>query len=225
VFRTARITQFVLIALASLVLGGVGAATLGELIHRRYDRTNTGYYHGYIQANLFGTDDANYRFSFTGRSKPRWQWFSSTSIVYDSLQFEFVRYDDHKGPIEGKGTIHLPSLNYSSSIGTGTLTRATLAGWLIAGAGTSSKAKQGVDGIFDFIEAAGRGTLPGPQHHTRYFTQPVGGKMSHFSRGAGVSDFVYGWIACWAVLVPLAWRWFKNSCQNACPETDDSNLE
>lgn len=217
-------TQFVLLALASLILGGVGAATLRDLMHPRYDRPNTGYYHGVIQADLFGTDDANYSFILKGRSKPRWRWFSSTNIVYDSLQFEFVRYGDHKGQIEGKGTINLPSLTYNSSIGTGTLTRATLAEWLIGSTGTGSKAKQSVDGVFDFIEAAGRGTLPGPQHHTRYFTQPVGGKMWHVLHGDGVPDLVYGWIASWTVLVALAWRWLKNSSQNASPDTNDSSL-
>jgi hypothetical protein len=207
--KTAKNALFILLALVSLVLGCLGAKALWKRTHHRYDRPGSGYYYGYVNAHFSVWDDSPYTFHFEGQSKSRWRWVYSTNVFYDNLRFDWTSYDSRNTSTEGKGIISLPSLAYSSTTGTGVLTHATLAQWLIGVTNPNPELARGVDGVFDFIEAAGHGSLPAPNHHGHTFEQPVNVRIQHALLGVGVPEFIYIWIGCWIILVTFGWRKFR----------------
>lgn len=207
VFKAAKLLSFALLALALLAAGYVGAQALWHATHHRYSQPNSGYYHGYVHAVFSDTNDS-YSFRFQGQTDPRWRWTYSTNLIYRSLQFEWFRFDSEAQLSEGSGTLKLPSLAYESSHGTGTLTRVMLAKWLLGTTNVTAAARKSVDAVFDFIEAAGRGSLPAPNHHGHHFEQPVRGRIQHFSVGFGAGGFVYIWIGIWLLVVVSVGRRF-----------------
>jgi hypothetical protein len=83
-----------------------------------------------------------------------------------------------------------------------------LAGWLLGTTNGMPKAMPGVDAVFHFIETAGRGTLPSPNHHGYRSEQPVRSHIQHFQHGFGVGGDVYIWVGIWMFLVVFAARRF-----------------
>ena len=199
--NVARNIVFGLLAAALLAAGCIGAQVWWHATHHRYDQPDSGYYYGSVSAVFDGTDDDVYSFSFRGQTKPRWRWVYSTNLVYRSLQFEWHRFDSQADESEGNGTLQLPSLAYESSHGTGVLTRAVLSHWLLGTNNSTPAAQHSVDAVFAFLEDAGRGTLPAPNHHGHYFEQPVRGRIQHFSLGLGVGGPVYVWAGIWLLSV------------------------
>jgi hypothetical protein len=208
VFKVAYILLFGLLALALLVIGYVVAQAWWHTTHHRYYQPDSGYYHGSVHAFFFGTEDDVYSFHFEGETAPRWRWAYSTNFTYQSLHFEWHRFDSQADLSEDNGKLRLPSLAYESSRGTGVLTRAVLAEWLLGTTNGTPEAKQSVDAVFGFIEGAGRGTLPAPNHHGHYFEQPVRGRIQHFQLGFGIGGVVYIWVGIWLLLVVITARRF-----------------
>jgi hypothetical protein len=191
-----------------LVVGCLGAQALWSATHHRYDDPDSGYYHGSVHAVFSGTDDEIYSFHFEGHSKPRWQSTYSTNFIYHSLQFDWLGFGSQADRLEGSGTLRLPSLAYESSRGTGILTRAVLSQWLFGSTNRTPESARSIDSVFSFIEDAGRGTLPAPNHHGHYFEQPVRGRIQHFRLGLGVGGIVYSWVGVWLPLVVFFGRRF-----------------
>jgi hypothetical protein len=198
--KVAKVLMFGLLAVALLVAGCIGAQVYWSA-HHRYDQPDSGYYYGSVSAVFDGTDEDIYSFHFRGETRPHWQWVYSTNFVYASLQFEWRRFDSQADESEGSGTIKLPSFAYESSQGTGVLTRAVLYQWLLGGTNRAPAAQRSVDAVFGFLEDAGRGELPAPNHHGHYFEQPVRGRIQHFSLGFGVGGLVYFWTGIWLLSV------------------------
>jgi len=207
VLKAAKILVFGLLALGLLIMGCVAAQSLWSVTHDRHDQPFSGYYHGSVHARFSGVNDDVFSFHFQGQSKPRWQWTYSTNFVYHSLQFGWSASDSQAKPSEGSGMLTLPSLAYESSRGTGILTRAVLSEWLLVTTNRTPEAERSVDAVFGFIQDAGRGTLPAPNHHHHY-EQPVQGQIMHFQPGLGVGGLVYIWIAVWLLGVVLFGRRF-----------------
>ncbi len=197
---TAKILAFVLVALLVFAVGCVGAQLLWHATHHRYDMPHTGAYYGHVTASFHNFDEPFYSLRFRGETQPRWRWRCPMNFAYERLQLEW-----HGESSEGTATVNLPSLMYDSSGRTGVLSPATLTEWLVAH--TKSEAPTGevkrVQSIFDYIVAAGCGSLPAPRHHTYYFEQPVRGHIQHFLLGFGVSGLVYIWCVVWLLLVML----------------------
>lgn len=211
--KTLKALLFALLACALLAIGYIGAQALWHSTHGRYDMPNTGYYHSSVSAVFNGIDDEIYSFHFQGQTEPRWRWVYSTNLFYRRLHFEWRGYSSQAEPLEGNGTLSLPSLAYESSHGTGILTRVTLAEWLLGTTNADPAATKSVDAVFGFIKAAGHGSLPAPNHHGHSFEQPVNGRIQHFLLGYGVGGFVYIWIGLWLLLVTLVGRRFwKKHC-------------
>lgn len=207
-FRATKILLFELLALALLLVGSLGAQAWWHSTHHRYHQPDSGYYHGFVNALFSGTDNEFYLFHFRGETEPRWRWLYSTNFTYRSLHFAWHRFDLQAALSGDSGTLRLPSLAYESSHGTGVLTRAVLARWLLGTTNSTPRALQSVDAVFDFIEAAGCGTLPGPNHHGYNFEQPVRGRIQHFRLGFGVGGVVYIWVGIWLLLVMFIARRF-----------------
>jgi len=206
-----RLRLEVLLALVLLVAGCLGAQALWSAKYGRYTEEASGYFHSSVYARLEGNDAGgfpNYSFDFDGKSEPHWRWFYSTNLVYRSLHFKWFSFDSNADLVEDSGMLRLPSLAYESSRGTGILTRAVLSEWLLRTTNRTSEATQSVDGVLDFLQAAGRGSLPAPRHHTYYFERPVGGHIQHFLLGYGVGSFVYIWVGVWLLLVVFVARKF-----------------
>ncbi len=207
VFKAAKILLFGLLALALLVVGCLGAQALWNATHHRYDDPDSGYYRGSVHALFSGTDDDVYSFHFEGQTEPRWRWTYSTNFIYSRLQFEWHRFDAQADHTEDSGTLRLPSLAYESSHGVrGVLTRALLSEWLLGTTNGTPAGARSVDAVFGFIEDAGRGTLPAPNHHGHSFEQPVRGRIQHFRLGFGVGGLVYIWVGVWLLLVMFIGR-------------------
>jgi hypothetical protein len=206
VFKATKILLFGLLAVALLAVGCVGAQTLWSATHHRYDTPHSGYYYSSVNARFAGTDNDVYSFSFQGKTEPRWRWVYSTNFVYRSLKFEWLTFDSQAERLEGSGTLRLPSLLYESSRGTGILTRAMLSEWLLGSTNRTPEAARSVDAIFRFLEAAGHGTLPGPNHHGHSFEQPVRGHIQHFRLGFGVGGLVYIWVGVWLLSIVFLGR-------------------
>ena len=218
--KGAKLLLFWFVALALLATGCISAEVLWHRTHPRYDMPNSGFYYGSVNASFSGTDEDIYSFSFTGETEPHWRWTYPTNIIYKSLQFERTRVGVQTDGSKGRGIIFLPSLIYESPGGTGVLTRALLSEWLIGTTNGSTAAARSVDAVFGFIEDAGRGTLPVPNHHGYSFEQPVRGRVQHFLLGFGVCGLVYVWVGIWLLsVVFFARRYWRNVAEpNLSPE-------
>ena len=208
--KTVKTLLFGLLVLALLVGGCIGAQALWDATHHRYANPNTGYYNSSVHALFWGNEDEVYSFHFRGQSERRWRWVYSTNFVYRNLHFEWSRFDSQAQVSEDSGTLKLPSLAYESPHGTGVLTRGKLAEWLLGATNGTPGGSRSVDALFSFLEAAGRGSLPCPRHHTHYIEQPVRGSIQHFLHGFGVGGFVYMWIGIWLVsVVFVGWKLWR----------------
>lgn len=192
--------------LALLPIGCLAAQVLWAVLHHRYDSPNAGYYHSAVHARFSGLDDAVYYFAFDGKTQPEWRWTYFTNFIYPTLQFEWHRFDESANMSEDKGILTLPSLAYQSKHSTGVLTRAVLSKWLLGKTDLRAGDSQSIEAIFGFIEAAGQGNLPAPNHHGYHFQTPVHGSLHHFRLGSGIGGLVFIWVGIWLVLVFLSGR-------------------
>ncbi len=198
-----NIFLFVLTALALLVAGCFGVQAWWSATHPRHEMPWSGYYRGSVDARFTGVDDAFYSFQFRGRSKEEWHWIRPTNFTYLTLEYEWNTYYSNDRSSNSAGTISLPSLAYQSQTGTGMLTRAILANWLLDPAvrDTTTGPFHDVDVVFDYINAAGNGSLPPPKHHGYHFENPALGRLNHFALGSGVGPPVYYWVGVWLLLL------------------------
>lgn len=205
VFKAINIAAFVIASLVVFAAGYVGAAFLWDLTHHRYDTPDTGAYYGHVTATFDSVADPFYQLRFRGETPARWRWSYPTNFAYDRLQIEW--YGESR---DGTATVSVPSLVYESSGATGHLSQATLNEWLLGSASGSTHTAelQRVRAIFDYIQAAGHGSLPAPRHHTYYFKQPVRAQIQHFVLGLGVPGLVYIWFVVWLFLVVFFGRRF-----------------
>lgn len=193
--------------LALLPLGCIAAQIVWAVTHHRYDSPNAGYYYGSVHGRFFGNDDdETYFFTFDGKTQPQWRWTYFTNFSYRTLQFEWRRFDGGPDEIGDKGVLSLPSFAYQSQHSTGVLTRARLSEWLLGVTNATQAESPSVAAVFDFIEAAGTGTLPPPKHHGYHFEAPGRGSIQHFQLGFGVGGLVFVWVGIWLLLAVLIGR-------------------
>ena len=198
VVRFLALTWF---ALGILTAGCLAAEFLWSATHHHYDTPESGAYYGSVDGRLYSIDPTNvsfFSFSFRGKTSPKWRWTRPTNFAYPSLA---LGWSGESG--EGTATLSLPSFRYQCSNSSGLLTRDTLVGWLL---GTTnrrpSSAEVGrVDAVFGYLDAAAKGTLPGPRHHGYHLEEPVHGSIYHFLLGFGVPSLVYFWVAVWLFVV------------------------
>jgi hypothetical protein len=208
VFKAAKVSAFVLVAVLLLGAGYVGAQFLWHTTHHRYDTPDTGAYYGQVTASFDSLDRIGgplFTIRFRGETAKRWRWTCPTNFAYRRLELDWSGDSS-----EGTATVDLPSLSYTSRGSTGVLMRALLAEWLLGRTNSTlaSAEMRRVDAIFGYIEAAGRGSLPPPSHHGHSFDEPVRGHIRHFLLGYGVGGFVYIWLAVWLLLVVFSGRRF-----------------
>jgi hypothetical protein len=196
-----RFSAFMLCAVGILLAGALGLAFLWGVTHHRYDMPDSGVYHGLVDGRFFYSNSTNgtfFSFDFRGETSPRWRWSYTTNITYRSLTIDWSGEPGH-----GTATVSLPSFSCQSSSFSGSLTRDTLAAWLLGTTNRppSSPEVESVSAIFSYLEAAAKGALPAPRHHGYHFDEPMIGSIYHFLLGWGVPRLVYFWVALWLLLV------------------------
>jgi hypothetical protein len=192
-----RLTIFVLGAILLLPIGYNSAQWVWFRFHHRYDSPETGLYHGYVSAAFDSFDEPFYFLSFHGETSPRWYWRQPTNFSYTALE---VEWRDEAG--DQRATVSLPAFTYHFGEASGAFTRDVLASWLFGSTNRISDTRH-VDAIFGYFEAAARGALPPPRHHSYYLEQPVQVRATHFLLGYGVGSTVYIWLPLWLLLVVL----------------------
>ncbi len=102
-------------------------------------------------------------------------------------------------------TLNLPSFNYRATGASGVLSRDLLATWLLGSTNLDHTDIDSarVEAMFGYLQAAGRRTLPPPNHHGHSFgyesEELLRGRIQHFRLGYGVGSYVYLWIAVWTI--------------------------
>jgi hypothetical protein len=203
---TKRLIIFVPVAVLLLPVGYIGAQLLWYHFHHRYDRPETGLYHGYVTVSFdsFDIDARIYGLHFRAESSPRWYWTQPTNFTYTILE---VEWRDESA--DRHATVSLPAFTYRSDSASGAFTRDVLAGWLFGAATNRISDSQHVDSIFGYFESAATGSLPRPRHHTYYLEQPeqpTRVRVQHFLVGYGVGSTVYIWLGVWLLLVVFGGR-------------------
>jgi len=185
-----------------LVMGLVGAQAQWYRQHHRYDQPQTGAYYGLVSASLASPEDA-YSLYFRGTTVTRWYWRLPRNFAYKSLSLEWHRYGEQSS--DGSASLDLPSFSYHAKGASGVLSRDLLATWLLGSTNLDSTNIDSarVEALFGYLQAAGRGTLPPPNHHGHSFGYEsedlLRGRIQHFRVGYGVGSYVYLWIAVWII--------------------------
>jgi hypothetical protein len=212
--KTSKAAVFVLAAVLVGLIGYYVTQFMWDFTHR-YRHPNTGKYHGSMTAwiNSFGSLEEpfdkgggpDFNLRLRGETSPRWYWMCPTNFAYSSIDFDWSTLTTN-----GNATVALPSLAYSSSSSTGVLTKAVLADLLLPPKQPrSAEGMRRIDLVFGYIEAAGQGSLPPPQHHPislRERFDPMQVVITHFCVGFGIPGAVYIWFVVWICLVVFAGR-------------------
>jgi len=207
-----RLTIFILISSLVLPIGYIGAGLLWGHFHHRYEMPETGLYRGLVTAMFDSLEEPYYTLNFRAETPLRWYWRQPTNFSYTTLEVEWREEATSRHAI-----VTLPAFTYRSGDASGDFTRGVLFTWLF-GATNQVSNNQQVEAIFGYFEAAARGELPPPRHHTYYFEQPVRGSIQHFLLGYGVGSTTYIWVLIWTVSVAYVGR-------RICKRERGANLE
>jgi hypothetical protein len=210
-FNARFVLGFILAALVSLIAGHWVARYIWAWPNNaRFAEPGMGAYYGKVRARFFDGNETFCSLRFEGKSRYRWYWSSPTNFAYDRLQIDWYVPAEEK-PKEGSATVSLPSLVYESVGNTGLLSTSTLTEWLSGSAGNqpSETAKQQVDAIFNYIRAAGSGSLPPPRHHSYYFEDPLDVHIKHYDYGWSFPKQTLVWYVAWLFTVSYCWMRFR----------------
>ena len=201
-----RLVIPLLLAVLALPVGILGAQWTWQRYHQRDDMPGTGLYYGLLRGSFDCTniDDPFNTLGFRSQTPCRWYWRQPTNFLYTKIEVTWSEWMGNSSA-NHQATVSLPDFSYESDNAGGPFTRAVLANWLY-GTTTNFQASNSVDVIFGYFEAAARGTLPPPRHHTYYFEDPIQAHFVHFLLGFGVGWTVYVWLLVWLVLVSAILR-------------------
>jgi len=218
VTKPVKIFLFGLSTLVLFIAGFVVADVIWQMNYHRYASPNTGYYHGYVTADLTDVHSGAYWLRFKGESEPQWYWLCPTNFTYSHLDLEM--YSDGEKTM---ATVELPSLHFRSGDVEGKLSAELLATFLLKDSQGLTNGMAQMDTIVGFITAAGEGKLPGPKHHGHRIEEPVNVRMYHWLLGRGIRGTVYAWLAIWITLVVFGYRQvFKKPSADRTPTASTS---
>lgn len=140
--------------------------------------------------------------SLTGDTPLTWKWLITSKWPYQQLSVSWDRWDD-RGEAKGSLTVRLPSMEYSSAGTTGVLSKELLNSWLTGQPPSGNDdLDRDVETVFQYVQAAGNGTLPTPRHHTYQLPGSVRGSMQHGLTGLQLPLLpMLGWVLVWFLLL------------------------
>ena len=208
--RSLKIFLFVLSAVIVFIVGIVVADVIWQMNYHRYASPNTGYYHGYVTADLTDARTGAYWLRIKGESEPQWYWRCPTNFVYKHLDLQINSFGSASETEELHASLELPSMRFRSAHTNTTLSADLLAALLLTPGESPTNGMQQMAAIMDFFRAAGEGKLPGPKHHRHRIEEPVDISLSHWLTGRGIPGTYYAWLVLWiALVVFVAKRVFK----------------
>lgn len=204
--KPAKIFLFGLTALLVFIVGFVVADVIWQMNYHRYASPNTGYYHGYVTADLTDARSGAYWLRIKGESEPKWYWLCPTNFVYKHLDLQINSFGGASETGDLQASLELPSMRFRSAHTNTTLSADLLATLLLTPGESPTNGLQQMATIMDFLRAAGEGKLPGPRHHGHRIEEPVNVRMYHWLHGRGIRGTVYAWLAIWITLVVFGYR-------------------
>ena len=149
----------------------------------------------------------------------RWYWSQPTNFNYSTLEVEWT-----EAGADNSATVNLNELTYQSGSESGAFSRDVVAQWL-KGAGEEWVGARQVDAVFGYFEAASRGELPPPWHHSHHVEFPVRVSVQHYLLGYGVGSPDYVWFGIWLLGVGwMGWKYFAGDRRRADGLTPRANV-
>jgi hypothetical protein len=190
-----RLAIFILVATLALPAGYLSSQWLWRQFHHRSESPDTGLYYGAVRVYFHSTSEPFFALLFRGETALRWYWSQPTNFSYSTLEVEWTEDGADRG-----ATVNLPSLTYQCGSESGVLTREVLATWL-SGAGDEVAGARELDAVFGYFEAASRGELPPPRHHSHHLEFPIRVSVQHYLLGHGVGSAGCFWLVVWLLMV------------------------